>query len=107
MLIEIIVFGFIIPGGIMADTVMLRNGRTINGILEGQTQRQIQINVDGRLMIILKNKIRRINYGETIKEKAKRRKLEERIRQAGKRRERMRSKNIARTKINVAILNLE
>lgn len=63
---------------LLADTVILRNGTTINGTILNQSRTAVIIRIDGRVQTIPKANIRRIRYGgEAANKAAAERKREE------------------------------
>lgn len=97
-----------LPLALLADTVELRNGKELEGILVGQTRYKIQLNVGGRIQVIHKKRIRRIRYRPTQEEVKKTEKLKEQIARARKSQAKMKEKKTRRSeKIDKAILNLE
>ena len=98
---------FMEPFGLWADTVLLRNGRRLEGRLLGQNRRQITFLIRGRRRKISKRLIRRIRYGLTRAEIARRKKIRGRITRARKVRKRMKARNVKTDKIDLAVANLE
>lgn len=48
---------------LMSDTLLMRDGRRIEGKVEGQTRTTIKINQDGRVSTYQKSDIKRVEYG--------------------------------------------
>lgn len=57
---------------VSADTILLRNGSRIDGDLIGQSRTSVRLRVQGRIRDIPKDSIRRITYGLSDQEKARR-----------------------------------
>ncbi|HMW61977.1 MAG TPA: hypothetical protein PKA91_20125, partial [Leptospiraceae bacterium] len=68
---------FFLASALFADTVILKNGQTIFGNIVGQTRTDVQINVNGQVITLQKEAIRRIQYGDNRAEIERQQKEEE------------------------------
>ena len=60
---------------LLGDVIELRNGRSVEGAIVGQSRTDVRVRVDGRIIAVSKTTIKRIRYGPD--ESAKRREAEE------------------------------
>ncbi len=56
---------------ILADTIVLKNGRRVYGKIIGQTRNNIRVRTDGRVRSYSKRSIRSIKYGDSTAERRK------------------------------------
>lgn len=65
-------------GSLQAETILLKNGQIITGQIVAQSRTDVQINVNGQVITIQKDQIRRIQYGnDPAAAEAERRRQEE------------------------------
>ncbi len=87
-----ITFGVILLcAPLLSDTILLRNGRTVEGVVQRQDRTRIWVRSGGRLIEIQKSDVRRVLYGDeaakAAEEKRKREAEERRRREEAQRRE--------------------
>ena len=67
---------FFWSASLVADRIILRNGRRVDGVIVGQNRRFVTIRVKGRLRRYAKSRIRRIRYSNPAREARERRRRE-------------------------------
>lgn len=102
-----IVFVLLLSTTLNADTVELKNGRKLEGILIGQTRHRVRFNVNGKIRVIPKEKILRIRFGETREEAKNKERIKEKIQRARKEQERMKRQKTSTRRADKTIRDLE
>lgn len=71
----IFVLIILFPLSLTASTIVLKNGRTLQGKIINQSRTEVQIEVNGKLQTISKAEISEINLKDPKKEESKKKKL--------------------------------